>query len=131
MVTAGEGGLCNTPLRIFYETMEVGTEKIDYQDIRNQVNRSLPAIKQAMRKGGPLPLLVTCKTSGGDILRWLKSHSVYPRLYWYDRDGDEEIGGFGSLVSVSEDNPERLSDAFDKLSGILERHPQKGRLRFQ
>ena len=116
--------------KTFYKTMKVGIEKIDYQDLRNQVNSSLPGIKRAMRQGGPLPLLVTCKTSPVDILRWLKSHSVYPRLYWFDRDGDVEIGGFGSLVSVSEDNPARLSAAFDKLSGILDRHPQKGLLRF-
>ena len=116
--------------KAFSETMKVGTEKIDYQDMRNQVNGSLPAIKSAMRQGGSLPLLVTCKTSRMDILQWLKSHPVYPRLYWYDRDGDMEIGGFGSLVSFSEDNPARLSSAFDKLSSIVDRHPQKGLVRF-
>ena len=129
-MTAGAGAHRNTLVWTFYQTMKVGTEKIEYQDIRNQVNRSLSGIRRAIGQGGPLPLLVTCKTSPVDILRWLKSHSVYPRLYWYDRDGGVEIGGFGSLVSVSEDDPARLSAAFDKLSGILERHPQKGLLRF-
>ncbi|MBW1795475.1 MAG: isochorismate synthase [Deltaproteobacteria bacterium] len=108
----------------------MNSEPVNAYDIRNQVNRSLPGIRSAIRQGSPLPLLVTCKTCPVDILQWLKSHSVYPRLYWYDRDGGVEIGGFGSLVSVSENDPARLSAAFDELSGILDRHPQKDLLRF-
>jgi len=108
----------------------VGTEKIDHEDIRNQVKRFLPGIKSTIRQGRPLPLLVTRKASPVDILQWLKSHSVYPRLYWYDRNGSVEIGGYGSLMTVSENDPARLSTAFDKLSGILDKHPQRGLLRF-
>jgi menaquinone-specific isochorismate synthase len=74
--------------------------------------------------------MVTCKVPPVDILQWLKSHSVYPRLYWYDRNGSMEIGGFGALMTVSENDPARISTAFDKLSGILDKHPQKGLLRF-
>ena len=125
-IDGGRSGLSST----FCETMKVGNEKIEYQDIKNQVSRSLSSVRRAIGQGGPLPLLVTCKTSPMDILRWLKSHSVYPRLYWYDRDGGVEIGGFGSLVSVSEDDPAGLSAAFDRLSGILDKHPQKSLLRF-
>jgi menaquinone-specific isochorismate synthase len=110
--------------------VKVRTKKIDHEDIKNQVNRFLPGIRRMTRQGRPLPLLVTCKAHPVDILQWLKSHSVYPRLYWYDRDGSVEIGGYGSLMSVSENDPARLWTAFDKLSGILDRHPQKGLIRF-
>ena len=65
-----------------------------------------------------------------DILRWLKNHSIYPRLYWCDRGGNVEIGGFGSLINISENNPGGLLAAFDKLSAILDRHPQKAQVRF-
>lgn len=106
------------------------TGKTGLQDIRNQVNRFLPLVKSMIQAGKPLPLLVTCKTYPVDILRWLKSHSVYPRLYWCDRDGSVEIGGYGSLMSVSENDPARFSTAFGKLSGIIDNHPQKGLLRF-
>jgi menaquinone-specific isochorismate synthase len=41
-----------------------------------------------------------------------------------------EIGGYGSLISVSENDPARFSTAFDKLSGIFDKHPQKDLLRF-
>jgi len=41
-----------------------------------------------------------------------------------------EIGGFGALITVSENDPARISTAFDRLSGILDKHPQKGLLRF-
>ncbi len=110
--------------------MTVGTEKIDHEDIRNQVKRFLPGIRSAIREGRPLPLLVTCKVSPVDILQWLKSHSGCPRLYWYDRNGSLEMGGCGSLMTVSENDPARLSAAFDKLSGILDKHPQREVLRF-
>lgn len=110
--------------------MKVGTKITDHEDIKNQVHRFLPAMRSAIRQAGPLPLMVTCKVSPVDILQWLKSHSVYPRLYWYDRNGTMEIGGFGSLMTVSENDPARISTAFDKLSGILDKHPQKGLLRF-
>jgi menaquinone-specific isochorismate synthase len=108
----------------------VGTEKIDHEDIRNQVKRFLPGIRSTIRQGRPLPLLVTRKAPPVDILQWLKSHSVYPRLYWYDRNGSVEIGGYGSLMTVSENDPSRLTNAFDKLSGILDNHPQRDLLRF-
>ena len=110
--------------------MKVGTKITDHEDIKNQVHRFLPAMRSAVRQAGPLPLMVTCKVPPVDILQWLKSHSVYPRLYWYDRNGTMEIGGFGSLMTVSENDPARISSAFDKLSGILDKHPQKGLLRF-
>ena len=110
--------------------MKVGTKITDHEDIKNQVHRFLPAMRSAVRQAGPLPLMVTCKVPPVDILQWLKSHSVYPRLYWYDRNGTMEIGGFGSLMTVSENDPARISTAFDKLSGILDKHPQKGLLRF-
>jgi menaquinone-specific isochorismate synthase len=99
-------------------------------DLRNQVNRFLPGVRSMIRQGRPLPLLVSCRAGPVDILQWLKSHSVYPRLYWYDRGGSVEIAGYGSLMTVSENDPARFSTAFDKLSGILDRHPQKGLLRF-
>lgn len=110
--------------------VKVGTKITDHEDIKNQVHRFLPAMRSAIRQAGPLPLMVTCKVPPVDILQWLKSHSVYPRLYWYDRNGTMEIGGFGSLMTVSENDPARISSAFDKLSGILDKHPQKGLLRF-
>ncbi len=110
--------------------MKVGSKITDHEDIKNQVHRFLPAIRSAIRQAGPLPLMVTCKVPPVDILQWLKSHSVYPRLYWYDRNGSLEIGGFGALMTVSENDPARISTAFDKLSGILDKHPQKELLRF-
>ena len=110
--------------------MKVRTKKTDREDIKNQVNRFLPGIRSMIRQGRPLPLLVTCKAHPVDILQWLKSHSIYPRFYWCDRDGSVEIGGYGSLMSVSENDPTRFWAAFDKLSGILDRHPQKGLIRF-
>jgi menaquinone-specific isochorismate synthase len=110
--------------------VKVGTKEIGHEDIRNQVDHFLPGIRSMIRQGRPLPLLVTCKACPVDILEWLKSHSVYPRLYWYDRDGSVEIGGYGSLMSVSENDPAQFSTAFDKLSGILDIHPQRGLMRF-
>ncbi|NVM22474.1 MAG: isochorismate synthase [Desulfobacterales bacterium] len=110
--------------------MKAGTREITHKDIRNQVNRFLPGIRDAARNGGPLPLLVTCKTDPVDILQWLKSHSVYPRLYWYDRAERVEIGGYGSLMTFSENDPARFSTALGKLSGVLDEHPQGSLLRF-
>lgn len=110
--------------------MKYSSKIIESKDVRNQVNRFLPRIKGIIQSGKPLPLLVTCRTVPVDILRWLKSHSVYPRLYWYDRKGSMEIGGYGSLMTVSEDDPSRFLTAFGKLSAMLDKHPQKDSLRF-
>ncbi|MCK4857809.1 MAG: isochorismate synthase, partial [candidate division Zixibacteria bacterium] len=93
-------------------------------------DRALVQLDSPVALSGSIPIYVSCAIKPVPILDWLRQTTTQPRVYWSSRDGELEIGGSGTALTVAADDTKQFPAAFAKMSAILSTQPQDSLIRF-
>lgn len=105
-------------------------QAIEYSHIYQHVQSHWDDVHRYAEGQLPVPFLLTCHFPRTDILQWIRCQAASPRVYWKSRDGQIEVGGYGSLITIQAQDPSQIQAAFQTISGITETHPHKSFLSF-
>ena len=96
---------------------------IEFREVHDQVLKFWSGLHENRDNSQATPLIVTYQCNAVDILAWLRNAPQLPRMYWCSRDGNIEMGGYGSLITISERNPDNFQKSIDTMSRIVRSHP--------
>lgn len=74
----------------------------------------------AIAEGKQTPLIVDHECAGQSPLDWLRSTSLYPRVYWSGRDGELEIAGCGSTLMFGTNAPGSYHSRLEEVETLVE-----------
>jgi menaquinone-specific isochorismate synthase len=77
-----------------------------------------------------MPFSLSFKVEEIDILGWLKHQELYPRVYWANRNGNLETGGYGTAMTVVASETSVMDDKLRKIEVILRHTGADTQLKF-
>ncbi|MCH8124971.1 isochorismate synthase [candidate division KSB1 bacterium] len=99
--------------------------------IETQIRQTLQ-IAQSNGNGRdlPVPVIITLEFDKIDILSWLQSVNQTPKVYWCSRDNGFEIGGIGSTITVTTQDPELLPKKLALIEEMIHNSPENSKIGF-
>ncbi len=101
------------------------------KNIESTLEKRLRSTKKMLSPSTPvLPFSLSFKVEEIDILSWLKHQELYPRVYWANRNGNFETGGYGAAMTVTAGETSVMDEKLRNIEKILRQAGVDPRLKF-